>query len=116
MTRYHVTATKTKVIFRRVSKTARPIALVYDDLYRMDDNLFIPDGESKDAIVFYDSGEQQPWGRGEYLDPDFTKALIDSMKMSKQKPTRLFDMNIEAIMAILIIGVVAFSALTTYMG
>lgn len=116
MTKWLVTATKSKVIFRKITKSNRAIAVVYSRLYRTDDELFVSDHTSSDSFVYYDIDEQQPWGQGRWLDPDMTKVLIDSMKMSKGKPTKLFDMNMEAIMAVLVIGIVAFSFLSQYLG
>ena len=116
MTKWLVTATKNKVIYRKIKKSNRAIAIVYNRLYRIDDDLFVADHTSTDSFVYYDIEEQQPWGQGRWLDPDMTKVLIDSMKMSKGKPTKLFDMNMEAIMAIMVIGIVAFSILSQYLG
>lgn len=115
MTKFLATLTETRVIFREIKKPNRNLALVYDRLYRIDNDLFCSDIESADSFIPYDLDEQQPWGRGKYLDPDNTKVLIDSMRLSKKKPTSIFDFNSEAVIAIVIVAVVAFSIVSQYL-
>lgn len=116
MTKYLVTCTQTLLVFRKVKSSGSPLAVVYSHLYRIDDKLFISDVESSDSFVPYDIEEQQPWGRGEYLDPEFTKVMIDSMKIAKGKPTKMFDINSDAIIGIIIAAVVGISVLSQLMG
>lgn len=116
MTKWLVTATGTKVVFRKISKTNRALALVYSRLYRIDDDLFSVATDKPESFVLYDIEEQQPYGRGKWLNPDFTKILIDSMKNGKGRPTKLFDMNSEVIIAIVVAGVVLFSIASQYLG
>lgn len=116
MTKYLVTASTQKVIFRKLGKVNRPIAMVYSRLYRIDDELCSSADDRPDSFVYYDLEEQQPYGHGDYLDPDFTKAMIDSMKISRGKPTKLFDMDLEKIMIVIVVGVVLFSMVSTYLG
>ena len=116
MTKWLVTATGSKVVFRKISKTNRSLAMVYSRLYRIDDDLFSVATDKPESFVLYDIEEQQPYGRGKWLNPDMTKIFIDSMKSGKGKPTKLFDLNIEVIMAILVVGVVIFSIASQYLG
>lgn len=116
MTKYLVTCSTTRVIFRKIKTTGNPLAILYGSLYRIDDKLFSSNNESSDSFVMYDIGEQQPYGRGEYLDPEFTKVLIDSMKLAKGKATKMFDFNSEAVIMIIVVGIVGFSLLTQFLG
>lgn len=116
MTKFLATASRSKVVFRKITKTNRPLVMVYSRMYRIDDELFCADQESPDSFVLYDIDEQQPYGQGKYLNPDFTKVLIDSMKLSGGKAGKLFDLNMEVIIAILVVGIVAFSLISQYLG
>lgn len=116
MTKFLTTCSQTRVIFRKVKTSGNPLAIVYGNLFRIDDSLFTSDIASSDSMVIYDVGEQQPYGRGEYLDPEFTKVTIDSMKLAKGKASKLIDFNSEAVIAVIIVGVVAFSVISQYLG
>lgn len=116
MTKFLVTASKSKVIFRKITKTNRPLTLVYNRMYRIDDELFCCDRESTDSFVYYDIDEQQPYGYGEYLNPDFTKVLIDSMKLAKGKPGRLIDFNFQTIAVIGVVLIVGISLVSQFLG
>ena len=55
-------------------------------LYRTDDRLMIKDRASDDCYVFYEIDNTQPYlTHDEIVNPDFTKALIDSAKLSGNK-------------------------------
>ena len=112
MTKYLVTYTKQKIIFRKIKKESRPLTLVYDDLYRIDDEIAYRNHDTGDVIVVYPKGSQQPWGDGSYLDPEFTKVMIDSMKLSKGKINKLFDFNFDTI-AIVIVAAIAVWAIAS---
>jgi hypothetical protein len=112
MTKYLVTMSKEKIIFRKITKVTRPIVQVYDKLYRVDDDLMIVNRTTGDTLIFYDANEQQPYGYGHYLDPEFTKALIDSMKLAKGKPAKLFDINGGTITAIVLLAVIGFALIS----
>ena len=112
MTKYLVTASKSKVIFRKIKKMNRPLTLVYNRMYRIDDELFCCDRESTDSFVYYDVDEQQPYGYGDYLSPDFTKVLIDSMKLAKGKPNKIFDMNFQTILVIAVVAIVGLALIS----
>lgn len=116
MTKFLATASRSKVIFRKVTKVNRPLVMVYSKMYRIDDDLFCADHESTDSFILYDLDEQQPYGHGKYLNPDFTKVLIDSMKLSGGKAGKLFDLNMELIIAVLVVGIVIFSFAAQYLG
>jgi len=116
MTKYIATASKTKVIFRKINKMNRAIALVNGHLYRIDDDLFCYDREGDDSFVLYDIDEQQPYGYGEYLNPDRTKNLIGSMELANNKPTKLFDMNIQLITIIIVFLFVGVSLVAQFLG
>lgn len=113
MTRYIATMTKEKVVFRKINKVNRSLTMLGSRLYRTDDALCIGDAEKADCFVLYDLDEQQPYGRGDWLDPDFTKALIDSLKLSKGKIDKPFDMSKGSIIGFIIAAVVGISILST---
>lgn len=115
MPRFLVTVTKQRMVFRKITKNNRPLTILYERLYRIDDDLFYSDRASENSLVAYDLDEQQPYGDGQYLDPEFTKILIDSMKMGKGKINRLFDINWETITAILVVGVIAWAIISQYL-
>ena len=116
MTKFLVTASKSKVIFRKVTKANRPLALLYDKLYRIDDDLSYSNAESSDSLVYYDIDEQQPYGDGDYVDPEFTKVLIDSLKLGKGKIAKMIDWNFETIIAIGVVMIIAWSILNQMLG
>ena len=116
MTKWLATATKNKVIFRKITKMNRAIALVNGHLYRIDDDLFCNDHEASDAFVYYDLDEQQPYGYGEYLNPDRTKNMIGSMELANNKPTKLLDMNFQVITIIIVFLIVGVSLVAQFMG
>ena len=109
MPKYIATLTKSRVVFRKVTKNNRPMTIIYDRLYRIDESLFCSNLESNDSFVAYDIDEQQPWGHGEYLDPELTKAFIQSLQLGKGKLKKMFDFNMETAGAIIVIMVVAFA-------
>ena len=88
------------------------MTLVYDDLYRIDDKIAYRNRDTGDVIVVYPKGSQQPWGDGSYLDPEFTKVMIDSMKLSKGRINKLFDFNFDTI-AIVIVAAIAVWAIAS---
>lgn len=116
MTKWLVTASKNKVIFRKINKMNRAIALVNGHLYRIDDDLFCCDREASDSFVYYDIDEQQPYGKGRYLNPDMTKTLIGSMELANGKPTKLFDMNVQVITVIIVFLIVGISVVAQFLG
>lgn len=73
MTKYLVTYTKQRMIFRKIKKETRPMTLVYDDFYCIDDKICWRNHETGDVLCIYPKGSQQPWGDGSYLDPEFSK-------------------------------------------
>lgn len=109
--KYLATASKTRVIFRKITKDNRPLAVVYDRLYRVDDDLCCTDIHKPNSFVLYDIEEQQPYGAGDYLDPELTKVLIGSMKLGRGKVNKMFDFNSEIVVAVIIAGAVLFSIL-----
>lgn len=112
MTRYIATLTREKAVFRKISKMNKALTIVGGRLYRTDDALCVKDAEKTDCFVLYDLDEQQPYGHGEWLDPDYTKALIDSLKLSKGRIDKPFDLPSSAVMLI-VAGVVGISILST---
>ena len=114
MTRYIATITKEKVVFRKINKINRSLTMVGSRLYRTDDALCVADAEKADCFVLYDLDEQQPYGRRAWLDPDFTKALIDSLKLGKGKIDKpMLDLSNGGLIGLVIAAVVGFSVIAT---
>lgn len=116
MARYLVTATKSGVVFRKMKKGTRPMAIVNNRLYRVDDKLAWQDDRSNNSIIYYDIDEQQPYGDGSYLDPESTKIHIDSMKLGKGKVSTLTDFSMDKIITVVMIGVIIWAIASQYLG
>lgn len=113
MPKFIATATKETVVFRKVTKSNRPLTIIYNRLYRIDDSLCYADLESPNSFVLYDIEDQQPYGHGDYLDPELTKAMIQSLKLAKGRVKKMIDFNMETAGAIVVIMVVAFALLSS---
>lgn len=69
-----------------LKKGPRQMVSVASRLYRMDDRYMTKDYRTGDAMVFYDIDSTQPYmANAELVDPDMTRALIDSAKLSGSK-------------------------------
>ena len=59
---------------------------IFSRLYRTDDDLFLCDMQSSDCYVIYDINETQPYlPKAKLIDPNMTRAFIDSAKMVGNK-------------------------------
>ena len=116
MTKFLVTCTTENIVFRKVKKGSRPLTIVNDRLYRLDDDLTWRDTNSETAMVVYDLDEQQPWGDGTYVDPEFTKITIDSLKLGKGKVGRLTDFNMDKLVPIIMVMVIGWAILSQVLG
>ena len=75
-----------KVRVYRMKKGPRQMVTVASRLYRIDDNLMLKDTKTDEAMIIYDIDETQPWGvRPQLVNPDMTRALIDSAKLAGNK-------------------------------
>lgn len=63
-------------------------------LYRMDDRLMTKDVATSDAAIFYDIDSTQPYSTtAEFVDPDMTRAFIDSAKLSGNRRSLWMDIS-----------------------
>lgn len=77
-----------KVRLYALKKGPRQMVSAASRLYRLDDSIMCKDIRSGDAIAFYGIDSTQPWCPEPVLvDPDITKALIDSAKLAGSKKT-----------------------------
>ncbi len=80
MERFLAIQTAHQVKFYKIGKSGRPLTVVRHRLFRTDESLMVSDRSGGTSFVLYDLEDTQPYGHGDYLDPDFTKTLIDSGK------------------------------------
>jgi len=70
----------------KLKKGPRQMVSVSSRLYRMDDCYMTKDLVSDDAMMFYEIDDTQPiMVEPKIVDPDMTRALIDSAKLSGSK-------------------------------
>ena len=115
MTKWLVTITRENVLFRKVSKSNRGLAIANERLYRIDDEVCFTSISSPDCIASYDIDEQQPWGNGKWIDPDRTKTLIDSLKLRQGKIHKNSDWNWNAISLVIVAVIVGWAILSQVM-
>ena len=78
----------------RLKKGPRQMVSLASRLYRVDDHLMIKDMSSDDCMVFYDIDSTQPYMVDpEVVDPDITRAYIDSAKLSGNKRSIWTSLN-----------------------
>lgn len=116
MTKYLVTVTQENIVFRKVKKGGRPMAIVNNRLYRLDDKISWSDSASDTSLVVYDLDQQQPYGDGSYLDPEFTKVMIDSLKLGKGKVSMLSDFSMDKAVPLIMVAVIAWAIISQMMG
>lgn len=116
MTTFLVTLTKECVVFRKLKKGSRPLTVVNNRLYRVDDDLAWSDVSSETTLIPYDLDEQQPWGDGEYLDPEYTKVMIDSLKLGKGKVDKLSNWTFDKIASVVMLVIIVWAIGSQYLG
>lgn len=67
-----------------ISKWGRPMCVIDRRLYRTDDDLFLVDRRSADAMIVYDVDGTQPYGVGDVVENDVTMAMIDIARSGKK--------------------------------
>lgn len=77
-------------------------------LYRIDDKYMFKDTKTDMCYIIYDIDETQPYMiEPEPLDPDFTRALIDSAKLSGNKKSIWANLSTSKAWEFLTIAIVA---------
>lgn len=100
-----------------LGKNVRPLAVVRNRLYRVDDALMCYNREGSDSFIMYDLDSTQPYGHGEPLDPDITLATIDVSKSNHKDGTKgilsaVSGLSTDKIMYIIIGIIVIWSLLS----
>ena len=73
---------------RKLTRKPYQMISIFSRLYRLDDALFVCDKQSTNCYIIYDLNGTQPYGANpEYLDPNMTRAFIDSAKLARTKKT-----------------------------
>ena len=90
---------------------------IFNRLYRTDEDLFSADQLTGDCMVIYDLNETQPYlSRAKFVDPNMTRAYIDSAKMGagRKKIWGNLDGNkiYQILIPIVIIGSIVYAFLT----
>lgn len=97
----------------RLKKGARTMAAIGACLYRTDDKLFWKDPLTSDAYIQYKTGGTQPagWGQREYVPTEETRVYILSGKIAGTKKSKITNLNPNAIMSWLPVGIVGLAIL-----
>ena len=86
MTKYIARIEKNKILFIKVKKKAKALVTVDGRLYPNDDQFYLKDVNWFDAIRFQNIDSTQIiMGRPVFVDPDRTRAISDSAKLSGNK-------------------------------
>lgn len=118
MTKYLTIVECDKITVRRMRRGSRQMVSVNGRLYRTDDDIMIRDIDSGDAMAIYPVDDTQPLHPAAPLvDPDMTRALIDSAKIGGNKKRIWVDLDditgkvMQILAAIIIIGALVMSFL-----
>lgn len=86
MTKFLAIVECDRITIKRLKRGARQMVTTNGRLYRTDDAIMIKDTRSGDAMVIYGIDDTQPMHPDAPLvDPDMTRVLIDSAKLSGTK-------------------------------
>lgn len=104
-----------KIKFYKLKKGERSMITIGGRLYRCDDRLMVADRSASQAMVIYDIDATQPQSRKAIkVDPDMTKAYIDSAKLGGTKKNIWKDLGsmsdglMKLFSAIIVVGIVLF--------
>lgn len=91
----------------KLKKGPRQMVSANSRLYRIDDELMVKDVRTGDCYAFYDIDSTQPYSSQPILvDPDFTRALIDSAKLAGNKKSIWMNVSGSKLMEYLTVAVV----------
>ena len=83
-----------RIRFLKMKKNAKPLVTVNGRIYPNDDELYIKDHKSSVAMRFQRIDSSQIiYNRPLYIDPDLTRAKIDSMKLAGSKKKLWLNMD-----------------------
>lgn len=92
----------------RLKKGNRQMVSVSSRLYRMDDRYMFKDARTDSCYIIYDIDETQPYQvKPEPLDPDMTRAFIDSAKLAGNKKSIWANLNPSRLWQYLTVAIVA---------
>lgn len=97
----------------KLKKGPRQMISTASRLYRIDDYLMSKDTKTDDCFIVYDIDDTQPYMiRPRVVDPDFTRALIDSAKLSGNKKSIWANLNTsklwEVFALVAVVGSIAY--------
>lgn len=73
---------------RKLTRKPYQMISIFSRLYPLYDDLFVCDMQSTNCYVIYDLNGTQPYSANpKYLDPNMTRAFIDSGKFARTKKT-----------------------------
>lgn len=91
----------------KLKKGPRQMVSASSRLYRIDDEYMVKDVRTGDCFCFYDIDSTQPYcTRPVLVDPDFTKALIDSAKLAGNKKSIWINLSGSKLMEYLTVVIV----------
>lgn len=106
-----------RIKFYRIKKGPRQMVSVGGRLYRIEDSVMSKDILTDNAIIAYDIDDTQPWGAiPVMIDPDMTKVLIDSAKLSGTKKSTWANLDgsklMNTLIGIIVIGIIGYCILS----
>ena len=96
-----------RVTIYKLKKGPRQMVSIASRLYRIDDRYMMKDINSDECLIAYDIDSTQPYMISPHpIDPDYTRALIDSAKMSGSKKSIWANLSGSKLMEYLTIFIV----------
>ncbi len=116
MTKYLIRVECDTIRVFKVKKGPRQMVSVGSRLYRMDDDLMVRDTKTSDCAAIYDVDSTQPYlARARFVDPDFTRALIQSAQLSGNKKGNWVNISTskmwEYLTAVIVVGCLIYGLL-----
>lgn len=117
MTKYLCRIEVDRIKMYRLKRGPRQMVSVSSRLYRTDDDYMMKDDRTDTAMAVYRIDSTQPrLPEAVMVDPDMTKVYIDSAKMAGTKKSIWATLDTskitELLMAVMVVGIVAYSLLT----
>ena len=106
-----------QLTIKKLKRKPYQMISIFGRLYRTDDELMVKDFLSSDCYMIYDINDTQPYlPKAEMVDPNLTRAFIDSAKMCGNKKKIWGNMDggqmWKVLVAIIVIGSLAYGFLT----
>lgn len=92
----------------KLKRGPRQMVSLASRLYRIDDRYMVKDIRTDQCMIIYDIDSTQPYMvEPEPVDPDYTRALIDSAKMSGNKKSIWMNLSGSKLMEYMTVFIVA---------